>query len=163
MDLVEEFARLGKALKWKIYYFIGFSAQASMLGVFFKQIRFRPGIHQPLRGILRFNFSYETDFWVNNFFAQKSSEMSTLSGSSPVFVSQLLTLCVQNKCGTHRMTIARLRRKKLKILFQYSKRYFHMLISLLKKSWWRSLGIITVLVFQKDKVRGPDLTYYPIA
>ena len=28
----------------------------------FKQIRFRPGIHQPLRGILRFNFSYETDF-----------------------------------------------------------------------------------------------------
>ena len=48
--MVEEFARLGKALKWKIYYFIGFSAQASTLGVFFKQIRFRPGIHQPLRG-----------------------------------------------------------------------------------------------------------------
>ena len=47
VDLVEEFARLGKALKWKIYYFIGFSAQASTLGVFFKQIRFRPGIHQP--------------------------------------------------------------------------------------------------------------------
>ena len=37
VDLVEEFARLGKALKWKIYYFIGFSAQASTLGVFFKQ------------------------------------------------------------------------------------------------------------------------------
>ena len=55
---------LGKALKWKIYYLpvIGFSAQASTLGVFFKQIRFRPGIHQPLRGILRFDFSYETDF-----------------------------------------------------------------------------------------------------
>ena len=35
VDLVEEFARLGKALKWKIYYFIGFSAQASTLGVFF--------------------------------------------------------------------------------------------------------------------------------
>ena len=48
VKLVEEFARLGKALKWKIYYFIGFSAQASTLGVFFKQIiRFRPGIHQP--------------------------------------------------------------------------------------------------------------------
>ena len=41
---------MGKALKWKIYYFIGFSAQASTLGVFFKQIRFRPGIHQPFRG-----------------------------------------------------------------------------------------------------------------
>ena len=26
---------LGKALKWKIYYLIGFSAQASTLGVFF--------------------------------------------------------------------------------------------------------------------------------
>ena len=37
VDLVEEFARSGKALKWKIYYFIGFSAQAQTLGVFFKQ------------------------------------------------------------------------------------------------------------------------------
>ena len=35
VDLVEEFARLGKTLKWKIYYFIVFSAQASKLGVFF--------------------------------------------------------------------------------------------------------------------------------
>ena len=35
VDLAEEFARFGKALKWKIYYFIGFSAQASTLGVFF--------------------------------------------------------------------------------------------------------------------------------
>ena len=35
VGLVEEFERLGKALKWKIYYFIGFSAQASTLGVFF--------------------------------------------------------------------------------------------------------------------------------
>ena len=35
VDFVEEFARLGKALKWKIYYYIGFSAQASTLGVFF--------------------------------------------------------------------------------------------------------------------------------
>ena len=35
VDLVEEFARLGKALKWKIDYFIGISAQASTLGVFF--------------------------------------------------------------------------------------------------------------------------------
>ena len=86
---LEEFARLGKALKWKIYYFIGFSAQASTLGVFFKQIRFKLGSTN-LSRILRFNFSYETDFWVNSFVAQKSSEMSTLSGSSPVFVSQPL-------------------------------------------------------------------------
>ena len=43
-----------------------------------------------LSRILRFNFSYETDFWANSFVAQKSSEMSTLSGSSPVFVSQPL-------------------------------------------------------------------------
>ena len=35
VDLVEEFAKLGKALKWKIYYFFVFSAQASTLGVFF--------------------------------------------------------------------------------------------------------------------------------
>ena len=39
VDLVEEFARLGKALKWKIYYFIVFSAQASMLGVFFLTLK----------------------------------------------------------------------------------------------------------------------------
>ena len=35
VGLVEEFERMGKALKWKIDYFIGFSAQASTLGVFF--------------------------------------------------------------------------------------------------------------------------------
>ena len=35
LDLVEEFVRLGKTLKWKIYYFIGFSTQASTLGVAF--------------------------------------------------------------------------------------------------------------------------------
>ena len=64
VNLVEEFARLGKALKWKIYYFIGFSAQASTLGVFFdvNKYAFRPGIHQPFRGILRFDLSYETGF-----------------------------------------------------------------------------------------------------
>jgi len=35
VDLVEEFARFGKALKRKIYYFIGFSAQASTLAFSF--------------------------------------------------------------------------------------------------------------------------------
>ena len=39
---------LGKALKWKIYYFIWFFCASVDVGRFllFKQIRFRPGIHQ---------------------------------------------------------------------------------------------------------------------
>ena len=48
-----------------------------------------------LSRILRFNFSYETDFWANSFVAQKNSKISTLSGSSPMFVSQPLA-CVSN-------------------------------------------------------------------
>ena len=60
MDLVEEFARLGKALKWNIYYFIGFSAEASTSGVFFEQYASGLGSTN-LSRILRFNFSYETD------------------------------------------------------------------------------------------------------
>ena len=35
---------LGKALKWKIYYFIGFSAQASTLGVFFYLNKYASGL-----------------------------------------------------------------------------------------------------------------------
>ena len=63
VDLVEEFARLGKALKWKIYYFIGFSAQASTLGVFFYLNKYASSMGSSnLSRILRFNFSYETDF-----------------------------------------------------------------------------------------------------
>ena len=62
VDLIEEFARLGKALKLKIYYFIVFSAQASTLGGFFvKQYASGLGSTNLLR-IIRFNFSYETDF-----------------------------------------------------------------------------------------------------
>ena len=40
--------------------------------------------------ILRFNFVYKTDFWVNSFVAQKNSKMSPLFSSSPVFVSHPL-------------------------------------------------------------------------
>ena len=47
VDLVEEFASLGKARKWKICYFIGFSAQALTLGVSFFKTRFKPRIRQP--------------------------------------------------------------------------------------------------------------------
>ena len=61
VDLVEEFARLGKALKCKLYYFLGFSAQASTSGVFFKQYASGLGSTN-LSRILRFNFSYEMDF-----------------------------------------------------------------------------------------------------
>ena len=62
VDLVEEFARLGKALKWKICYFIGFSAQASTLGVSLLK-QYVSGLESTnLSRILRFNFSYETDF-----------------------------------------------------------------------------------------------------
>ena len=39
-----------------------------------------------------FDFSYETDCWANNFVAQKSSEMSPLSGSSPVLFHNHLRL-----------------------------------------------------------------------
>ena len=35
---------MGKALKWKIYYFIGFSAQASTLGVFFYLNKYASGL-----------------------------------------------------------------------------------------------------------------------
>ena len=35
---------LGKALKWKFYYFIGFSAQASTLGVFFDLNKYASGL-----------------------------------------------------------------------------------------------------------------------
>ena len=54
---------LGKALKWKVYYFIGFSAQALTLGLFFIQTNTFQGWDPPtFPRILRFNFSYETDF-----------------------------------------------------------------------------------------------------
>ena len=63
MDLVEEFARLGKALKLKIYYFIGFSAQASTLGVSsFVNNALQAWDPPTFQRILQFNFSYETDF-----------------------------------------------------------------------------------------------------
>ena len=85
VDLAKGFqlSRLGKALKWKIYYFIWFfcaSGDTIFLGL---------GSTNFSR-ILRFDFSYETDFLDISFVAQKSSEMSTLSGSSPVVLSQTL-------------------------------------------------------------------------
>ena len=74
VDLVEELARLGKALKWKVYYLIGvLSKRRPWAFSLFKQIRFRPGIHQPFRGILRFNFTYETDFWANSLLLKKAA------------------------------------------------------------------------------------------
>ena len=56
MDLVEEFARLGKALKWKIYYFtsIGVSAQALTLGVSFLNSTLRASDPPTFQKVLRF-------------------------------------------------------------------------------------------------------------
>ena len=72
----------GKVLKWKIYYFVGISAQALTLGVFFFK-QYASGLGSAsLQRILRLSFSYETDFWTNSFVAQKSSEMSTLSSET---------------------------------------------------------------------------------
>ena len=63
VDLVEEFASLGKALKCKIYYFIGFSAQTLTLGIFFYLNEYASGLGSTnLSTILRFTFSGETDF-----------------------------------------------------------------------------------------------------
>ena len=86
VDLVEEFARLGKALKWKIYYFIGFSAQASTLGVF----KHASGLGSTNLQIFRFNFPTETTLSIT--YLLKNSEISTLFGSSPV-------LHYRNTCG----------------------------------------------------------------
>ena len=89
VDLVEEFASLGKALKWKIYHFIGFFRKRLRWAFSFESYTLQAWDPPTFPRILRFNFSYETDFRVNSFVAQKSSEMSPLSGS-PVFVSQPL-------------------------------------------------------------------------
>ena len=55
----------------------------------FKQIRFRPGIHQPVEHSSVW-FFLRNGLLSQQFSCSKSSEMSTLSGSSPVFVSKTL-------------------------------------------------------------------------
>ena len=64
VDLVRRICKVGKGAQVENLLFYWFFCASVDVGRFllFKQIRFRPGIHQPLRGILRFNFSYETDF-----------------------------------------------------------------------------------------------------
>ena len=52
VHFLEEFAKVGKALKWRIYFFIGFSAQASTLRVFFFKQYASGRIHQPLEDSL---------------------------------------------------------------------------------------------------------------
>jgi len=72
-------SKLGKALKWKIYYFIGFSAQASTLGISsYLNNTFQTWDPPTFRGF--FGLIFPT----------KSREMSPISGSSPVFVSKPL-------------------------------------------------------------------------
>ena len=63
VGLVEEFGRLGKALKQEIYNLIGFSAKSSRLGVFFIGTNTLQAWDPPtFQRILLFNFFYETDF-----------------------------------------------------------------------------------------------------
>ena len=64
VDLVRRICKVGKGAQVENLLFYWFFCASVDVGRFllFKQIRFRPGIHQPFRGILRFNFSYETDF-----------------------------------------------------------------------------------------------------
>ena len=51
VHLVRRICKVGKGAQVEnLLLVIGFSAQASTLGIFFKQIRFRPGIQQPFWG-----------------------------------------------------------------------------------------------------------------
>ena len=83
--------KVGKGAQVENLLFYWFFCASVDVGRFLYLNKYASGLGSTnLSRILRFNFSYETDFWANSFVAQKSSEMSTLSGSSPVFVSQPL-------------------------------------------------------------------------
>ena len=62
VDLVEEFARLGKALKWEIIYFIGFLRERRLWSFSFLNSTLQAWDPPTFEKILRFNFSYEMDF-----------------------------------------------------------------------------------------------------
>ena len=64
VDLVRRICKVGKGAQVEnlLFYLVFLRKRRRWAFSLFKQIRFRPGIHQPFRGILRFNFSYETDF-----------------------------------------------------------------------------------------------------
>ena len=83
--------KVGKGAQVENLLFYCFFCASVDVGRFLYLNKYASGIGSTnLSRILRFNFSYETDFWANEFVAQKSSEMSPLSGSSPMFVSQSL-------------------------------------------------------------------------
>ena len=91
VDLEEEFARLGKAFKWKLDYLIGFFCASVDVGRFlYLNNTLQAWDPSTFRGFFGLNFPTKRIFCANSFVAQKSSEMSPLSGSSPVFVSQPL-------------------------------------------------------------------------
>ena len=56
----------------------------------FKQIRFRPGIHQPFRGFFGLIFPTKRIFEPTVLLLKKVVRCQPFSGSSPVFVSQPL-------------------------------------------------------------------------
>ena len=65
-------SKLGKALKWKIYNFIGFSAQVKMLRVSFSKRNFSFRIHQPSEGSSVW-FFLRNGLWATSFVAQKAA------------------------------------------------------------------------------------------
>ena len=83
--------KVGKGAQVENLLFYWFFCASVDVGRFLYLNKYASGLGSTnLSRILRFNFSYETDFWANNFVAQQSSEMSPFSGSSLVFVSQWL-------------------------------------------------------------------------
>ena len=83
--------KVGKGAQVENLLFYWFFCASIDVGRFLYLNKYASGLGSTnLSRILRFNLSYEMDFWANSFVAQKSSEMSPLSASSRVFVSQPL-------------------------------------------------------------------------
>ena len=79
--------KVGKGAQVENLLFYWFFCASLEVGRFlFQTIRFRSGIHQPFEDSSIWIF-IRKGLWAKSFVAQKRSEMSTLSGSSPVCVS----------------------------------------------------------------------------
>ena len=92
VDLVRRICKVGKGAQVEnlLFYLVCLRKRRRWAFSLFKQIRFRPGIHQPFRGFFGLIFPTKRIFEPTVLLLKKNSEMSTLSGSSPVFVSQAL-------------------------------------------------------------------------
>ena len=95
VGLVEELARLGKALEWKICYFVWVFCASVDVGRFLdlnKYASFRLQIHQPFRGFFGLIFPTKRTFEPTVLLLKKAARCHPLSHSSPVFVSQPLAV-----------------------------------------------------------------------